>query len=108
MQNEGGLSHTFLAQDAKDANILVDGNMLLPEEVHWGEFQKLIELVVECFHGVLWFYFGINIRKLRKSFRNFDKKLRSCSCKMAQRRLLANILYLQKLIYEYDSGASVG
>jgi hypothetical protein len=34
--------------------------------------------------------------------------LRSCSCKMAQRRLLANILYLQKLIYEYDCGASVG
>lgn len=32
--------------------------LLLPEEVHWGEFQKLIELVVECLHGVLRFYFG--------------------------------------------------
>ena len=65
LQNEGGLSHTFLAQDAKDANVPVDGIMLPPKEVHGGEFQKLIELVVKCLHGVLRYCFGTNIIKLR-------------------------------------------
>ncbi|MBR5397997.1 MAG: hypothetical protein IK145_09120, partial [Bacteroidales bacterium] len=60
------------------------GIMLLPEEVHGREFQKLIELVVKSLHGALRYCFGTNIRKLRKSSRNFSKKLRNCSRIMAQ------------------------
>ena len=69
-QDESGFSYTLLAKDAQDADVPVDGIVLLPEEVHRGEFQELVELVVKCLHGVLRYLFGTNIRKLRKYSRN--------------------------------------
>ena len=79
LQDERGFSYTLLAQDAQDADVLVDGIVLLPEEDHRGEFQELVELVVKCSHDVLPYLFGTNIRKLQKSSRKILKKLRDFS-----------------------------
>ena len=50
LKDESGFTHALLAQDTQNANIPVDGIVLLPKEVHRGEFQQLFELVVKCLH----------------------------------------------------------
>ena len=50
--------------------------MLLPEKVHGGQFQKLMELFVKCLHNILRHLFRTNIRNLQESSRNIYEKLR--------------------------------
>ena len=71
LKNKSGFSNSSLPQNAQDADVPVDGLMLLPEKEHRGHFQTLIVLVVECFHSILRNFTGTNIQKLRESFRNF-------------------------------------